>query len=78
MDDENKVYRRLQKNAKLYLYYGKRAAIVLAARGIGPSNALKIINRTLFSDDKDEIYRLIIEMERKYARTREYWREKKI
>ncbi|MEM0217602.1 MAG: DEAD/DEAH box helicase [Candidatus Nezhaarchaeales archaeon] len=63
--------KRYQMSAGLVLTYGKKAVMVLAARGIGPQTASRILAKdargegTLFKD--------ILEAEKNYIRTRMYW-----
>jgi ATP-dependent Lhr-like helicase len=53
------------------LVYGKKAAIALAARGIGPETAKRILAR--YHKDEDDFLRDILEAERKFIQTRKYW-----
>ncbi|MEM2535085.1 MAG: hypothetical protein QXD12_04690, partial [Candidatus Nezhaarchaeales archaeon] len=63
--------KRYQMSASLVLTYGKKAVMVLAARGVGPQTASRILAKdargegTLFKD--------ILEAEKNYIRTRMYW-----
>ncbi len=57
--------------AELLAHYGERALLALAARGIGPETARRILMR-LFRDD-DAFLTEILRAERSYARTRAFW-----
>ena len=67
---EEQLLKRVQLSAKLFLSYGKKAAIALAGRGVGPATAVKILARAY---NEDELIRLIFEAERNYIRTRQFW-----
>jgi ATP-dependent Lhr-like helicase len=69
--DQEKQTRRAHQSASLVQSHGKQAVIALAARGVGPHNAARIINR--LREDEDEFYRDILRREREYARTRGFW-----
>jgi ATP-dependent Lhr-like helicase len=45
--------------------------VALAARGVGPHNAARIINK--LREDDDEFYRDVLRQEREYARTQSFW-----
>jgi len=63
--------KRVYRNANLVLSHGVLAVIALAARGVGPEVASKIIRR---SKDADvSFYRNILEEERRYTRTKRFW-----
>jgi ATP-dependent Lhr-like helicase len=51
--------------------HGKQAVIAMAARGVGPHNAARIINR--LREDETEFYRDVLRQEREYARTKSFW-----
>jgi ATP-dependent Lhr-like helicase len=70
-DDEENRTKRAYRAASLVQSHGKRAVIALAARGVGPHNAARIINK--LREDEDEFYRDILAREREYARTRSFW-----
>lgn len=70
-DREEKIIRRLWKTANLLVASGKQALIVLAARGIGPETAAKILSKKY--DDENDFYMEILNAERKYIRTRAFW-----
>jgi ATP-dependent Lhr-like helicase len=60
-----------EKTSDLFLAYGKKAVFVSAAYGIGPDTAKRIL-RTLHKDEKS-LLRDIIEAERTFLRTKQYW-----
>jgi len=67
---DNKEIIKIYKNANLVLSYGKKAVIVLAAHGIGPKTAAKILSRPITEED---FYKNILDTERDFARTRIFW-----
>jgi ATP-dependent Lhr-like helicase len=58
-------------SAELVAHYGERALFALAARGIGPETARRLLMR-LYRDD-DAFFTEILRAERSYARTRSFW-----
>jgi hypothetical protein len=60
-----------EKTSDLFLAYGKKAVFVSAAYGIGPDTANRIL-RTLHKDERS-LLRDIIEAERTFLRTKQYW-----
>ncbi|WP_340099284.1 DEAD/DEAH box helicase [Salinibaculum salinum] len=70
-DQEEKATERAYRTASLVQSHGKRAVVALAARGVGPQNAARIINK--LREDEDDFYRDILSREREYARTRSFW-----
>ena len=76
---ELKEVKRLNKNASLVLTYGKYAVVALAARGIGPDTAARILSRypklELRKSEELEVkfLRDILQAELQYARTRGFW-----
>jgi ATP-dependent Lhr-like helicase len=78
-DADQERVKRVYRNANLVLSYGVHAVIALAARGVGPEVAARILRRFKHSldatepDDEHDLYRAILEEERKYARTRRFW-----
>jgi len=70
-DEQEKMTERAYQSASLVQSHGKRAVVALAARGVGPHNAARIINK--LREDEDEFYRDILRREREYARTRSFW-----
>ena len=58
-------------SAELVAHYGERALLALAARGIGPETARRLLMR-LYRDD-DSFFTEILRSERSYAKTRAFW-----
>jgi ATP-dependent helicase Lhr and Lhr-like helicase len=58
-------------SAELLAHYGERALFALAARGIGPETARRLLARH-YRDD-DAFFTEILRAERAYARTRAFW-----
>ncbi len=58
-------------SAELLAHYGERALYALAARGVGPETARRLLLR-LYRDD-DAFFTEILRAERAYARTRAFW-----
>jgi len=69
--EQERLTRRAHRAANLVQSHGKRAVIALAARGVGPQTAARIIAN--LREDEDEFYRDILEQERQYARTQAFW-----
>ncbi|MDD1716880.1 MAG: hypothetical protein LUQ45_01335, partial [Methanoregulaceae archaeon] len=68
--EERGIERRLLKNANIVLSSGRKAVIALAASGVGPDTASRILG-TLTEDDA--FYREILKAERNFIRTHRYW-----
>jgi ATP-dependent Lhr-like helicase len=79
--NEKERVKRVYRNANLVLSHGVFAVIALAARGVGPEIASRVIRRfrsslnSTESEEEHAFYRVILEEERKYARTRRFWDE---
>ncbi len=69
--DQDKQTRRAYRAANLVQSHGKQAVVALAARGVGPHNAARIISN--FREDETEFYRDLLRQERQYARTQSFW-----
>jgi ATP-dependent Lhr-like helicase len=70
-DEQERQTERAYRSASLVQSHGKQAVIAMAARGVGPYNAARIINK--LREDEDEFYRDILRQEREYARTKSFW-----
>lgn len=70
-DEEAKAFKKGLDAAKLVSSYGKRAVICMAARGIGPKVATRILSKPYRSED--DFWLSILEEEKKYIRTRKFW-----
>jgi ATP-dependent Lhr-like helicase len=70
-DEQEKRARRAYRNASLVQAHGRRAVVAMAARGVGPDTAARIINR--HREDEDDFYRDVLAKEREYARTKSFW-----
>ncbi|HWQ63439.1 MAG TPA: DEAD/DEAH box helicase [Methanospirillum sp.] len=67
---EKEIERRLIKNANIVLSSGKKAVLVLAAKGVGPDTASRILATWT---DGDSLYREILKAERNFIRTHKFW-----
>jgi ATP-dependent Lhr-like helicase len=72
--EEKKALRKGRENANVVLNYGKPALIAMAGRGIGPT-VVKRIMAGSHGRSENEFYRLILENEKQFIRTREWWAE---
>ncbi|ESP88548.1 ATP dependent helicase, lhr family protein [Candidatus Halobonum tyrrellensis G22] len=70
-DEQEKLTRKAFRSSNLVQAHGKRAVVALAARGVGPHNAARIIAK--LREDEDDFYRDILAQERQYARTQSFW-----
>ncbi len=69
-EEERTTELRLLKNANIVLSSGRKAVTALAARGVGPENASRIL-RSLA--EGDAFYREILKAERAYVQTHRFW-----
>jgi len=69
-EEERAIEVRMLRNANIVLSSGKRAVLALAAKGVGPEVASRIL-ATLA--EGDSFYREILKAERNYVRTHRYW-----
>ena len=65
------LVRAAYTSAELLAHYGEKALFALAARGIGPETARRLLMR-LYRDE-DGFFTEILRAERHYARTRAFW-----
>lgn len=68
--EERAVEVKMIRNANIVLSSGKMAVTALAARGVGPDTASRIIATMTKGDD---FYREILKAERNYIRTHRFW-----
>lgn len=69
-DDEKEAIDMLRKTANLVASYGRKAVLVLMARGVGPEAARDILANHHGDED---LYMKILEREKIYLSTRKYW-----
>jgi ATP-dependent Lhr-like helicase len=69
--EEEKIWLRAWRNASIIQTYGKRGALTLAARGVGPITAVRILRR--HHRTEDDFYLDLLRAEREYVRTRVFW-----
>ncbi|MEM5804746.1 MAG: DEAD/DEAH box helicase [Candidatus Aenigmatarchaeota archaeon] len=72
-DEEAEKLRRIKMSADVMVAYGKRGAIALAGRGVGPQTALRILSKTFAFKDEDRLYKEILSAEREFIRTHRFW-----
>jgi len=70
-EEEEQAYKRAWLSASLMQTSGKKAAIVMSGRGVGPATAVRVLRRLHRTDE--EFYVDILRAEREYARTRLFW-----
>jgi ATP-dependent Lhr-like helicase len=70
-EEQADMTERAHRRANLVQAHGKQAIIALTARGVGPTNAARIIAK--LRENEEEFYRDILAREREYARTRSFW-----
>ncbi len=70
-NEEAKKFERVRRTADLFLVYGKKAVICLAAKGVGPNTATRILAR--YHKNEDDLLKDILAAERTYLRTKRYW-----
>ncbi len=71
--EEKQKLNRAKEVANLVLSYGRQAVIALAAHGVGPKTAVKVLSRLVHGGER-EFYKAILEAEKEYARTKPYWK----
>ncbi len=69
-EEERAIEVRFLRNANIVLSSGKKAVTALAAKGVGPEAASRIL-ATL--SEGDAFYREILKAERNYVKTHRYW-----
>ncbi|MEW5936333.1 MAG: DEAD/DEAH box helicase [Candidatus Thermoplasmatota archaeon] len=69
--EEEKEMKILAKSANLVRVHGKKAVMVLAGRGIGPTTAARILSRIYLNEG--ELLAKVLEAEINYAKTKRFW-----
>lgn len=69
-DEERAIEVRFLRNANIVLSSGKKAIIALAAKGVGPEVASRILATMT---EGDAFYREILKAERNYVKTHRFW-----
>ena len=69
--EQVKNFLRARRNADLFLIYGKKACICLAARGVGPETTIRILAK--YHSGEEDLLRDILAAERLYLRTKKFW-----
>ena len=69
-NEEKAFEARLIRNANIVLSGGKKAVLALAAKGVGPEIASRILGTLT---EGDAFFSEILKAERNYIRTRKYW-----
>ncbi len=69
---ESKMLEKMKKISDLIIVYGKKAVIALAARGVGPKVAVRILRNIYFNED--DFYKAILEAEKTFVRTKKFWK----
>jgi len=72
-EEERRMIKEVELSGELYLNYGWLAAYVLAAYGVGPRTAVRILKKRY--DSKDKIIEEILKEERKYIKNKQFWKE---
>jgi len=70
-DSQRDLVDKASLTADLVAEYGKRAIMTLAARGIGPQTAARVLSR--LHGNEDDLLRDIFSQEKLYVRTRRFW-----
>jgi len=69
--EEEERWLKAWKSASLVQTYGKKAVIALAARGIGPISAVRVLRQPYKTEEN--FYEHILRAERQYLATRMFW-----
>lgn len=69
--DAARRWENMKAKADLFITYKKRSALTLAARGVGPATAARILGK--WYKDEDSFLRAILAAERQFVKTRQFW-----
>ena len=61
----------IKRSADVMIVNGKRGAIALAGRGVGPQTALRILRKLHKSED--DLFKDILKAEKKFIETKRFW-----
>jgi len=70
--EESKRFERLRMTGDMFLVYGNKAVLCLAAKGVGPQTASRLLAK--YHNNEDDLMKDILEAERNYVRTKKYWK----
>jgi ATP-dependent Lhr-like helicase len=70
--EEQKRFERLRMTGDMFLVYGSKAVLCLAAKGVGPQTASRLLAK--YHSNEDDLMKDILEAERNYVRTKKYWK----
>ncbi|MEM5872978.1 MAG: hypothetical protein QXV63_01995, partial [Candidatus Aenigmatarchaeota archaeon] len=70
--EEEEIYQKLYESASLFISFGKKAALVLAGKGIGIETAKKILNIRKIYKSEEELIREIFEREKEFLKIRHF------
>jgi len=70
-EEETKEFQNIRRSADLVAVYGKRAAIALAGRGIGPQTAARILAK--LHPTQEKFLKDVLAAEKEFVRTKKYW-----
>ncbi|MCD6215804.1 MAG: DEAD/DEAH box helicase [Candidatus Aenigmarchaeota archaeon] len=70
---EKKEIEKMQRTASLMITYGKKFAMVQAARGVGPETGARILAK--LPKDEEQLLKYIFEAEKNYQKNKKYWKE---
>lgn len=70
-EEEEEKLKHVKKSADLIIVYGKKAAIAMAGRGVGPETAKRILAKMYANED--ELYKEILKAEREFIKNKRFW-----
>jgi len=73
--EEEKVFKKLEDKANMFLNYGYMAPYALAGRGVGNRNGQRILKG--FYKTEEDFLKKIIEAEKNFVKTKKFWMKKK-
>jgi ATP-dependent Lhr-like helicase len=71
-NEEKSRLEKMRKISDLIIVYGRKAVVALAARGVGPKVAVRVLRNIYFNED--DFYKALLEAERNFVRTKKFWR----